>query len=327
MKRASFLKSRSFRLGAGALAAAVVALAGCGPNATGSAGNAGSTPAADGAARTAGKPPIIVGSKSFTENILIGDMMYDLLKANLPGATVENKQDLGGTMVPWNALLSGQIDMYTEYTGTGLVDILKQPPSHDPNYTYNYVAKWYPKKYKIDWMKRLGFNDTYAIAVPEKIAKQYHLKTISDLSKVANQLVFGAEPEFFSRPDGFPGLAKTYGLHFKATRQINVGLKYAAAGRGDVQVIDVFATDGNLIRYHMVVLQDDKKLYPPYDAAPIVREDIIKAYPKIPSILNKLAGKISDKEMQELNYQVDVLHHSADAVAKDFLIKEGLLKK
>jgi len=288
-----------------------LALTGCGQSSSG--------------ASTQSKPPIIVGSKSFTENILIGDMMYDLLKAKLPGANVENKQNLGGTMVPWNALLSGQIDMYTEYTGTGLIDILKQPVSHDPDYTYQYVSKQYPAKFHVDWMKPIGFNDTYAIAIPKSIADKYNIQSISDLKKVEGQLVFAAEPEFFSRPDGFSGLTKTYGLKFKSTKELNVGLKYEAVAKGDVQVIDVFSTDGDLIKYNMVALKDDMSFYPPYFAAPIVREDIIKAYPQIPSILNALSNQITDQQMQQMNYDVDVQHQSADKVAHDFLVKAGLL--
>jgi osmoprotectant transport system substrate-binding protein len=277
-------------------------------------GNSGSKPTA-----------VIVGSKSFTENILIGDMMYDLLQANLKGVNIENKSNLGGTMVPWNAIQSGQIDMYTEYTGTGLVDILKQPVQHDPNQAYQIVKTQYPLKYHIDWMSPLGFNDTYAIAVPKSIAQQYNLKTISDLAAVAPKLTFGAEPEYFTRPDGYPGLISTYGLHFAAKKELNVGLKYEAAGSNQVQVIDVFSTDGDLIKYNMVVLQDDKSFFPPYYAAPIVREDILKAYPQVATILNKLAGKFTDAIMQQLNYQVDVQHQSADTVAKQFLQQQGLL--
>jgi osmoprotectant transport system substrate-binding protein len=276
---------------------------------------------------TGGSAPttIVVGSKSFTENILIGDMMYDLLQANLKGVTVENKSNLGGTIVPWNALQSGQIDMYCEYTGTGLVDILKQPVTHDPNAAYQTVKTQYPQKFHIDWLNPLGFNDTYAIAVPQSIATQYHLKTISDLTSVASKLVFGAEPEYFTRPDGYPGLVSTYGLHFSSTKQLNVGLKYEAAGSNQVQVIDVFSTDGALIKYNMVVLQDDKSFFPPYYAAPIVREEILKAYPQAATILNKLSGKFTDAIMQKLNYQVDVQHQAADVVAKQFLVSNGLL--
>lgn len=268
---------------------------------------------------------IIVGSKSFTENILVGDMMYDLLSANLKGVTIENKSDLGGTMVPWNALQSGQIDMYTEYTGTGLVDILKQPVEQNPDQVYNTVKQQYPTKFHIDWMQPLGFNDTYAIAVPKALADKYNLKTISDLRTIASQLVFGAEPEYYTRPDGYPGLIKTYGLHFKSTKSINVGLKYEAAGSNQVQAIDVFSTDGQLIRYNMVVLQDDQNFFPPYYAAPIVREDILHKYPQVASILNKLAGKLDNTAMQQLNYAVDVQHKSATDVAKQFLVSTDLL--
>ncbi|BCL83251.1 glycine/betaine ABC transporter substrate-binding protein [Ktedonobacteria bacterium brp13] len=268
---------------------------------------------------------IVVGSKSFTESILVGNMMYDLLKANLKGVTIENKSNLGGTMVPWNAIQSGQLDLYCEYTGTGLVDILKQPVSHDPNATYQTVKTQYPQKFNIDWLNPIGFNDTYAIAVPQSVANQYHLKTISDLKAVASKLTFGAEPEYFSRPDGYAGLIGAYGLQFGSKKELNVGLKYEAVASNQVQVIDVFSTDGQLTKYNMTVLNDDKNFFPPYYAAPIVRESTLKAHPEVATILNKLTGKLDNSSMQQLNYQVDVQHKSADTVAKQFLISAGLL--
>jgi osmoprotectant transport system substrate-binding protein len=277
-----------------------------------------------GSSGTGSSGPVIVGSKSFTENILIGDMMYDLLQANLKGVTIQNKSNLGGTAVPWNALQSGQIDMYCEYTGTGLVSILKQQPVQDPNQAYQIVKTQYPQKYHIDWLQQFGFNDTYAIAVPQSLAQQDHLKTISDLAAVAPKLTFGAEPEFFTRPE-YISMLKEYGLHFGSNKKLNVGLKYEAAGSGQVQVIDVFSTDADLIKYNMVVLQDDKNVFPPYYAAPIVREDTLKAHPEITAILNKLAGKIDNSTMQKLNYQVDVQHQSDVTVAKQFLVSQGLL--
>ncbi|MFL5667255.1 MAG: glycine betaine ABC transporter substrate-binding protein [Ktedonobacteraceae bacterium] len=300
------------------ISALVVLLTSCGLSpSTGSTSSPGSSNSAGGT--------IIVGSKSFTENILVGDMMYDLLLANLKGVTIQNKSNLGGTMVPWNALQSGQIDMYCEYTGTGLVDILKQPVQQDPNQVYNTVKQQYPPKFHIDWMQPLGFNDTYAVAVPTALAQKYHLKTISDLAAVAPQFVFGAEPEYYTRPDGYPGLTKEYGLHFKSTKSINVGLKYEAAGSNQVQVLDVFSTDAQLIQYNMVVLQDDKSFFPPYYAAPIVREDILNKYPQVTTILNMLASKLDNTAMQRLNYDVDVQHQSATSVAKQFLVSKGLL--
>jgi osmoprotectant transport system substrate-binding protein len=277
-----------------------------------------------GSSGTGSTGPVIVGSKSFTENILIGDMMYDLLQATLKGVTVQNKSNLGGTAVPWNALQSGQIDMYCEYTGTGLVSILKQPVVQDPNKAYQIVKTQYPQKYHIDWLQPLGFNDTYAIAVPQSLAQQYNLKTMSDLAAVAPKLNFGAEPEFFTRPE-YTTMLNTYGLHFGSDTKLNVGLKYEAAGSGKVQVIDVFSTDADLIRYNMVVLSDDKSVFPPYYAAPIVREDTLKAHPEITAILNKLAGKIDNSTMQKLNYQVDVQHQSDTTVARQFLVMIGLL--
>lgn len=249
--------------------------------------------------------------------------MYDLLQANLKGVTIQNRSNLGGTMVPWNAIQSGQIDMYTEYTGTGLVSILKQPVEHDPNKAYEVVKAQYPQKYHINWLNQLGFNDTYAIAVPKSIAQQYNLKTTSDLAAVASKFTFGAEPEFFTRPE-YKDMLSTYGLHFGSNKELNVGLKYEAAGSGQVQVIDVFSTDANLIKYNMVVLQDDKSVFPPYYAAPIVRQDVLKAHPEVSTILNKLAGKLDNSTMQQLNYKVDVQHQSDVTVAKQFLTSQGL---
>ena len=277
-----------------------------------------------GSSGTGSSGPVTVGSKSFTENILIGDMMYDLLQANLKGVTVQNKSNLGGTAVPWNALQSGQIDMYCEYTGTGLVSILKQPVVQDPNQAYQIVKQQYPQKYHIDWLQPFGFNDTYAIAVPQSIAQQYHLKTISDLSPVSSKLTLGAEPEYYTRPE-YHNMINTYKLNFASNKRLNVGLKYEAAGSGQVQVIDVFSTDAALIKYNMVVLDDDKHIFPPYYAAPIVREDSLKAHPEITAILNKLAGKIDNTTMQKLNYQVDVQHQSDVTVARQFLVSQGLL--
>lgn len=287
--------------------------------------SSGSTSGSSGGSGGSGGGTIVVGSKSFTENILVGTMMYDLLKANLKGVTVQNKSNLGGTMVPWNAIQSGQIDMYCEYTGTGLVNILKLPVTHDSDAAYQTVKTQYPQKFHIDWLNPIGFNDTYAIAVTQSVANQYHLKTISDLSSVASKLVFGAEPEYFTRPDGYAGLISAYGLHFASKKEINVGLKYEAAGSNQVQVIDVFSTDGLLTKYNMVVLKDDKNFFPPYYAAPIVRESVLKAHPEVSTILNKLSGILDDTAMQKLNYQVDVQKQSTDDVAKQFLVSKGLL--
>lgn len=268
---------------------------------------------------------IVIGSKNFSENIIVGDMLYYLLKAKLKGVKVENKPNLGATIVLWNSLQSGQIDSYVDYTGTGLVDILKMPATTDPDKAYQTVKQEYPKRYQIDWMKPLGFNNTYAVAVPKDLANKYHLKKVSDLAPIASQLVFGGEPEYFTRPDGYKGFVDAYGLHFKSSKQIDTGLKYQATASNQVQVLDVFSTDGNLIRYNLTVLEDDKHFFPPYYAAPIVRESTLKAHPEIGPLFNSLANKLDDASMQQLNYQVDVQHKSPDEVAQQFLKSQGLL--
>lgn len=252
--------------------------------------------------------------------------MYDLLKAKLKGVKVENKPDLASTIVAWTSLQNGQLDAFSEYTGTGLVDILKKPVNSNPDQVYQTVKQDYAQQYHIDWLNPIGFNNTYAIAVPKAVAEKYHLKTISDLASMSSQMVFGADPEFFTRQDdGYPALLNKYGLHFQSTKQIDVGLKYEAVANNQIQVTDAYSTDGELIKYNLVVLQDNKNLFPPYYAAPIVREDTLKAHPEVKSILNELGGEIDDETMKQLNYQVDVQHKSADDVAKQFLLSKGLL--
>ncbi|WP_274361678.1 glycine betaine ABC transporter substrate-binding protein [Paenibacillus thermotolerans] len=272
-----------------------------------------------------GSETIHIGSKSFTENILIGEMMAKLIEVKL-GVPVEHKANLGGTMIPWNALTTNDIDMYTEYTGTGLVDILKRPSSTDPQFTYNTVKEEYAEKFSVAWLKPLGFNNTYAIAVPRAFAEKHRLKTIEDLAAVSPDLIFGAEPEFFNRPDGYDAFAKAYGLSFKNKTEINVGLKYEALDKGNVQVINVFSTDANLIKYDLVVLEDSKRFFPTYEAAPIVRQAVLDRHPELEGVLNQLAGQIDDEKMQQLNYEVDVKHRPEKEVAEQFLKSIGLIQ-
>ena len=283
-------------------------------------GNANST------SSSANTNTIVIGSKNFSENILLGDMMYDLLKAKLKGVQVVNEPDLASTLVAWTSLENGQLSAYPEYTGTGLVDILKKPVNSNPDQVYQTVKQTYSQQYHVNWLQPMGFNNTYASAVPKATAEKYHLKTISDLAAVSSQMVFGADPEFFTRQDdGYPTLIKKYGLHFSSTKQIDVGLKYEAVANNQIQVTDAYSTDGQLIQYNLVVLKDNKHIFPPYYAAPIVRQDILKAHPQISSILNELAGKLNDATMTQLNYQVDVQHKAASAVAMQFLVSKGLL--
>lgn len=268
---------------------------------------------------------IVVGSKNFTEQLILGNMLADLIE-NKTDIQVERKLNLGGSQVAFSALKKGDVDMYVEYTGTGLVNILKQEPRKDPQQVYDYVKKEFQNKYKIDLMKPLGFNNTYALAVRQDTAKQYGLNTISDLAKVSDQLIIGPTIEFPNRQDGLKGLLPAYNMNFKDVKAVDGGLRYTALDNHKSDVIDAFSTDGLLEAFHLKVLKDDKSFFPPYYAVPIIKDSTLKAHPELKKVLNSLAGKLSDDKMRKLNYKVDSLREAPAKVAKEFLQQEGLIK-
>jgi osmoprotectant transport system permease protein len=268
---------------------------------------------------------IVIGSKNFNEQLILGNMYADLIE-NKTDIQVERKLNLGGSQVAFSALKTGDIDMYVEYTGTGLVNILNQPPQSDPEMVYNIVQKEFKQKYGFDLLKPIGFNNTYALAVRQDTAKEYGLKTISDLSKVSNQLTMGPTIEFSTREDGLLGLSKDYNLKFKDVKAIDGGLRYTALDNHKSDVIDAFSTDGLLEEFHLKVLKDDKNFFPPYYAVPMLKEETLKEHPELKKVINILAGKLTDGKMRELNYKVDSLKQSPAKVAKEFLETEGLLE-
>lgn len=268
---------------------------------------------------------ITVVGKNFTEQDVMANLVGDLIASNT-NYKVKVTSYLGGTDVCFSAMKSGNADVYVEYTGTGLVNILGEKALSDPQQVYDKVKTEFPGKYQMDWMQPIGFNNTYAIAVTQATAQKYHLHTISDLKAHANELIFGTEQEFLERPDGLKGLEAAYGFHFKDQKAMDPGLKYSALTEGKVDLIDSFSTDGRLVKDHLVILQDDKHFFPPYYAAPLVRSDALKKYPQLESVLNKLAGKIDDKQMAAMNAEVDVDKKQAKEVADEWLKKEGLMK-
>jgi osmoprotectant transport system permease protein len=267
---------------------------------------------------------IVIGSKNFTEQLILGNMLADLIE-DKTDIQVERKLNLGGSQVAFSALQKGDIDMYVEYTGTGLVNILNQPPQNDPDQVYKIVQNDFKKKYGIDLLKPLGFNNTYALAVRQDTAKQYHLDKISDLAKVSSGLIMGPTIEFPNREDGLIGLSKTYNMNFKDVKAVDGGLRYTALDNHKSDVIDAFSTDGLLEAFHLKVLKDDKNFFPPYYAVPIIKEETLKEHPELKKVLNSLSGKLSDEKMRQLNYKVDSLKQSPAKVAKEFLEKEGLI--
>ncbi|MBY0098260.1 glycine betaine ABC transporter substrate-binding protein [Mesobacillus maritimus] len=271
------------------------------------------------------KETITIGSKNFSEQMVLGHMLADLIEEKTD-IEVERKLNLGGTQVAFSAVNKGDIDLYVEYTGTGLVNILKQEAMTDPDKVYDIVTKEFAEKYHLSTLKPLGFNNTYTLAVRPETAEQYGLKTISDLAEVSNELKIGATIEFTNREDGLPGLLNAYNMDFAGNEAVDGGLRYTALESKETDVIDAFLTDGLLEAFGLTVLEDDKNFFPPYYAIPIVREDTLEEYPELEEVINLLAGKLTDAKMRELNYKVDSLKESPEKVAEEFLINEGLMK-
>jgi len=270
------------------------------------------------------KDTIIVGSKNFSEQLILGDMEASLIEAKTK-IKVTRKLNLGGTNVIFSAMQSKTVDLYVEYTGTGLVNILKKPTMTDATKVYNIVKKDFATKYNFEMLKPLGFNNTYVIAVKKDFAAKNKLNNISDLVKIGPTINAGVTMEFTSRPDGFPGLLKTYGLKLKSVKGIDSGLRYTALEKGETQLLDAFSTDGLLKKFDLKLLKDDKNFFPPYYAVPVVRADTLKKYPELKGVLQLLDGKITDEDMRNMNYKVDNGAQSR-TVAEDFLRSKGLIK-
>lgn len=270
--------------------------------------------------------PLIIAGKLGTEpNILI--QMYKLLIENQTDIKVELKENLGKTAFLYQALKSGAIDLYPEFTGTITKTLLKNPPksSNNARLVYEQAKLGIKREDDLVYLRPMAYQNTYALAVKQDFATKYHLQTISDLQKVSSFAIAGFTLEFSQRADGNKGLQSKYQLNLKV-KTMEPALRYKALERGDIQIIDVYSTDSEIRRYHLKVLQDNRQLFPPYQGAPLMRAETLKKYPALKPILNQLAGKITTKQMQELNYQVDVLKKSPRQVAQKFLSEQGLLK-
>lgn len=267
---------------------------------------------------------IVIGTKNYTEARIEGQILSILIEENTEYET--EVKELGGTLPAFEALKSNDIDTYVEYTGTAYGAILKrQDVETDSEKVYNIVKEEYNEKYNITWLDPLGFNNTYTLALKSDLAKANNLETFSDLVSMSDRLVLGADMEFLDREDGYPGLKETYGLEFKEANGLDTGLRYNAIESGEVDVINAFSTDGKIIDLNLTILEDDKSFFPPYYAAPIVHNESLKKYPELKEVLEKLGDTISDEEMQNMNYLVDVEKEDLEKVARDFLEKKGLI--
>ena len=271
-----------------------------------------------------GEKGVVIGSKEFTESVILREMMAALIEA-LSDIKTEQKF-LGGTLICFNSLKSGDIDLYAEYTGTALTAIMKQNPITDPQQVYDTVKTNFKDQYQLEWLVPFGFNNTYVLTMRKDLAFALGIQKISDLAAHLDALKAGFTHEFLERPDGYPGLTTHYG--FKLTQKpkgMDPGLMYKAIAEKQIDLTSGFATDGRIPSFDLVMLSDDKQFFPPYYAAPVIRSDTLGKYPELKGILNKLAGKIDDATMAQLNYEVDEKGRSAADVAKEFLQKQGLI--
>ncbi len=271
------------------------------------------------------KETIVVGSKDYTEQLILGNIYADLLE-EYTDYNIERKMNLG-TSVLWNSMVEKKVDVCADYTGTILVNIMKEQPEGSADDVYNHVKESVLKNYDLQLLDPLGYNNTYTLAMEEDVAQKYNIKTYSDLTKYAGEFTFSPTLAFENRDDGLPGLSKAYNMKFKEVKSMDGSLRYQALTSKKAQVIDAFSTDGLLEKFKLRVLKDDKNYFPPYYAVPIVNKDILEKYPEVEEILNKLGGKINEETMIKLNYKVDELGQSPETVAHDFLVEQNLIKE
>lgn len=261
---------------------------------------------------------LILGCKNFTEQIILGEIIAQTIE-NKTDLKVVRKWNLGGTMVCHQALVSGEIDIYPEYTGTAYITILGNQEIQDATSTFQTVQDEYKKQFHCEWLPPFGLNNTYTITVRRGEAEQWKLKTISDLKERAPQMIAGFTAEFMERPDGYSKLKETYGLNFSKVVDMDPGLMYQAISDNEVNVICGFSTDGRIPAYNLVALEDDLNFFPPYNAAPVARLEVLQQHPELKAAFQKLAGSIDNDAMQQMNLQVDETKMLPETVAKDFL--------
>lgn len=268
--------------------------------------------------RSARAHTLIVGSKNFTEQIVLGELLAQQIEAHT-ALRADRRFDLGGTLICHQALLAGQMDLYPEYTGTALTVILKEPPASDPAAVYQTVRDAYKSRFGLEVGPPLGFNNTFAIVVRGDDAARLHLRAISDLIPNAPNWRAGFGYEFMERPDGYPGLVKAYGLSFGSQPRImDLGLLYRALQEKQVDVVAGNSTDGLIAALGLVVLEDDRHYFPPYQAVSVVRGVALEQHAGLREVLDALGGRISEDDMRRMNYALDGEHQDVTSMVRDF---------
>lgn len=271
--------------------------------------------------------PIQIATKPMTEQYILGEMLKQIIEDKTDYTCEVTEGIAGGTNNIMPAMESGEFDLYPEYTSSGYVMVLNHDATGvSDDEIWNTLLQEYHDNLGMTWVGQYGFNNTFCLTVRGDVAREYNLKTCSDLAAVADQVVFGGNPDYIERADGYPMLCETYGYHFKDTKGIDIGVKYAALENGDIDVMNGFTTDAQLSAQDVVVLEDDKHLQVNYFCSTVVREDTLAAYPGLEDALLLMDGLLSDSEMSHLNYLVEVEEQDEAAVAHDFLVEKGILE-
>jgi len=272
------------------------------------------------------KETITIGGKDYTEQFIVVHLMADMVE-DRTDISVIRKDNLGGTQVAFNALKSGNIDLYLEYTGTIYGDTLGYSPNSDMVEVYETSKNDLKELFDIDALTQFNYNNTYVLSVKPETASKYNLTNISDLKNVADELTIGSSLEFLNREDGILGIEKHYGFTFGNQIGINGANKYLAIDSGETDITDAFSTDGLLKKFGLVMLDDDLSFFPPYYAVPILRSGLLEEHPEIQGVLDELGAVLTNEIMIELNYRVDELQQQPRRVAHDFLIEQGLIEE
>ncbi|GCL44362.1 glycine betaine ABC transporter substrate-binding protein [Microcystis aeruginosa] len=263
---------------------------------------------------------VVIGSKNFTEQVILGEILAQEIEKET-NLRVERQFNLGGTLICHEAVKAGKIDGYVEYSGTAFTGILQEKPLNDARLVSEKLQEIYPEKFNLEVFPSLGFENTFAIVIRGETASQYNLKTLSQVAKYTPNWQAGFGYEFLEREDGYKGLAKTYGLNFaRPPKVMDLGLMYRALAEKQVDLVAGNSTDGLIPVLDLVILEDDQRYFPPYEAVPIFNLDSLQKYPQLRQVLAKLTGKITSTAMQKLNYQVDGRDRKVEEVVKEFLV-------
>lgn len=271
---------------------------------------------------------IVISGKQDTEQEILVYMYIELIEQDTD-LNVGKESYISGTSNLVAGMDRGQYDMYVEYTGTALIDILNDSDFEYENSdeVYDHVSEYYEEEMPAVWLEEIGFNNTYTLTVRGDFAEENNLETISDLSPYAADMTFGSTAEFQERSDGYIGVQEQYGIEFSSVQTMDSGIQYAALQNEEIDVIDAYATDGRIEANNFVILEDNLGLFPPYYAAPVIRKDVLEEHPELEDIINQLSGRIDDETMMRMNYEVDEEGRTASEVAHEFLSEEGLLNE